>query len=153
MKKQLSKKLSELSLLITLSVFAAVLYISCKKETNTPPQIPCTPPVPRDLFADPISTGSAKLRATPVDSSVKMVFKYKPLADTTWFTADPGNPIWIYSLVPDTDYEYYAVASCTEEHAPSSRSSDLAYFRTTKVQQCDCRVRPRPPGCGAACGP
>jgi hypothetical protein len=147
MKTQLLKKLFEFCFITVLSVFTIVFYNSCQKEKNTL----CVPPVPTGLVADSISTSSARLSATPIPSSYKIIFKYKPVTDSTWFTANSENPNWIYSLMPETAYEYYAVASCTQANATPPKISVLAYFTTPKG--CNCRERPRPPGCGAACGP
>ena len=166
MKKQVVKKLFDFSFIIVVSVFTLVFYNSCQKEINTSAQaqfalgldrysFTCIPPVPTGLFADSISTSTARLHVTPVAPILfKVIFNYKRVTDSTWLTTNPGNPSLIYSLTPGTVYEYYAVASCAKANAAPPKNSTIAYFTTFKNHSlgCNCRIRPIPPGCAAACG-
>lgn len=159
-----------LLVLIILTIAGLVLIPGCQKVL--PSQInnvvplpgtsrpPCYPPYPTGLFADSITTNSAKLHVDLHFISLpgKLVFvgfRYKAVNSTTWMTSGQEDPVWIYNLVPGTKYEYYAISKCTDQNKTGySNSLVHAYFTTLQGKPpggCNC-VRPVPPGCAAACG-
>ena len=162
MKNCLYKKL----LVLIIITIAGLIFISgCRKEIPSDihnsvaswgtSHLPCYPPYPTGLFADSITTNSAKLHVnlhfTLPGKQVFVGFRYKSANDTTWMISGQGDPIWIYNLLPGTTYEYYATSKCTDQNGTGySRSLVHAYFTTGG---CNCHVRPRPPACGVMCGP
>ena len=152
MKDNLYKKLFVLTIVIIAGLFSIP---GCQKDK--PPE-PCYPPYPTGLFADPVTATSATLHVdlnfTSQDKQAFVGFSYKPANDTTWIMSSNEDPVWVYNLLPGTTYEYYATSQCSDQNGIGYRSSLVhAYFTTLNAQTggCDCRVRPRPPGCGG-CG-
>jgi flagellar hook capping protein FlgD len=94
---------------------------------------PCFFIVPANLVADSISSSSARLSATIRES--RIVFKYKAVTSDAWLSSSPTDPVWIMSLSPATQYEYYAIGTslCPSSSPPVSKTSAIAYFTTLKA--------------------
>ncbi len=150
MKKQIKEKRPYAIIIIVFSVLIIATNSSCKKETYSQP---CYPPYPTGLFADSITSNSAKLHVslnfTLPGKQVFVGFNYKSANSSTWNLSANVDPVRVYNLLPGTRYEYYATSKCTDQNGTGYRSSLVhAYFTT---RGCNC-VRPIPVGCAAACG-
>jgi hypothetical protein len=89
---------------------------------------------PTNLIADSISSSAARLSATTRNS--RIVFKYKAVTSDAWLSSSPVDPTWIRSLLPATNYEFYAIAASTcptSISPPVSKTSYKAYFTTLKA--------------------
>src|ERR1700722_13499408 len=94
----------------------------------------CLSITPTNLVADSISSSSARLSATIRES--RIIFKYKPVNSDAWLSSSPVDPSWIHSLLPATNYEFYAIgtSTCPSGSPAVIKTSYTAYFTTSKKQ-------------------
>jgi hypothetical protein len=129
MKKYLQKRVY--TLIITIIIFFTIANGQIAPDLDI--GHPCFTIIPTDLVADSISISSAKLSAMIRES--RIVFRYKPVSSDAWLSSSPTDPTWIYSLLPATKYEFYAVAAstCPSSSPPVIKTSNVVYFTTLKA--------------------